>query len=226
MKLDKHEPYCINDKSNKVSPERIIVGLGWEKVHHTEPPKKLKNKFFGLFGSKGPVTDNQKDLHLDLSCVCMNGRSPLEIIHGKITMFGNSIYHIESDTEIETSVKHDSEQIYLDLLEIPRTITSIFFIVNQPQMEEFSSDFRLFCRVINMANTDENGYHPKWKTLPDENENVLCTFELEPSEDKNYSLVLARLDRDGTNWVFSPIGKYGRDGSTPSHSILAISALV
>ncbi len=179
--------------------KKIVVGLGWE------PAQPVKKK--GLFAKKEPV----QDIDVDASVILCGADGKLInkqviIAQNKLNLdvvyFGNLIHSSNCVTHMGDNLvgggDGDSEQIKVNLADMPQSYERVVFVVNIYKGQERNQHFGIinncYIRIIDGDNNTE-----------------LCRYNLSENYDNMTGMVFGEVYRHKGDWKFNAIGQPNND---------------
>jgi len=154
---------------------RVTMGLGWDV-------RKSKG-IFGMFGGGGG------DIDLDASCLLFDGnRQVLDAVwFQQLRSEDGSIIHTGDNRT--GAGDGDDEQIIVDLVALPREVTTLVFTVNSFAGDTFDRIENAYCRLVDATTNGE-----------------LARYDLTGSG-SHTGQVMAKVTRANGGWEMKAIGE-------------------
>lgn len=162
--------------------EKVIVGLGWDSA-------EKKGGFFGILSQPQQIDCDASALVLKGGRLCGN----TDIVYfGNLRHASGTVVH--HGDNLTGDGAGDDEQIFIDLVHVPKEYDRIVVVVNIYHAVERSQHFGMirnaFIRIVNEKTRDE-----------------LCRYNLTDDYSKMTAMVFGELYRDGTEWKFAAVGQ-------------------
>ena len=162
--------------------EKVIVGLGWDSA-------EKKGGFFGILSQPQQIDCDASALVLKGGRLCGNA----DIVYfGKLRHASGTVVH--HGDNLTGDGAGDDEQIFIDLVHVPKEYDRIVVVVNIYHAVERSQHFGMirnaFIRIVNEKTRAE-----------------LCRYNLTDDYSKMTAMVFGELYRDGTEWKFAAVGQ-------------------
>jgi tellurium resistance protein TerZ len=164
------------EKTGGGSLTRVTMGLGWDV-------RKSKG-FFGMFGGGGGG-----EIDLDASCLLFSANRDLldAVWFQQLRSDDGSIIHTGDNRT--GAGDGDDEQIIVDLVALPKAVSSLVFTVNSFTGDTFDRIENAYCRLVDATNNRE-----------------LARYDLTGSG-SHTGQVMAKVTRVNGGWEMKAIGE-------------------
>ena len=168
------------EKESGKTLTKVVMGLGWD----AKQAEKKGGLLGGLFG--GGSSDNSIDL--DASCIMFAGDRPVDaIFFGQLKSKDGSVIH--SGDNRTGKGDGDDEQIVVDLISVPESVTALVFTVNSFTGQTFDAVENAYCRLLDGSNQNE-----------------IARYTL-TSQGAHTAQIMAKLYRHNGEWKMHAIGE-------------------
>ncbi len=179
INLEKGQKISLEKESGKTLT-KVVMGLGWD----AKQAEKKGGLLGGLFG--GGSSDNSIDL--DASCIMFAGDRPVDaIFFGQLKSKDGSVIH--SGDNRTGKGDGDDEQIVVDLISVPESVTALVFTVNSFTGQTFDAVENAYCRLLDGSNQNE-----------------IARYTL-TSQGAHTAQIMAKLYRHNGEWKMHAIGE-------------------
>ena len=185
---------AINLSKSNPGLSEVMVALGWD-------PIEQKAFSGGGFLSKlfGGLTTTKIDVDIDASVFMLDGsgRNVQDFVYfGQLKSNCNSIRH--SGDNRTGDGDGDDETIFVDLARIPSKVKKLVFVVNIYNCVQTRQEFGMI----------ENSYI---RLLDHKTGQELVRYDLKQEYSGKTAVVVAELEKIGSEWQFAAIGEGTRD---------------
>jgi tellurium resistance protein TerZ len=162
------------EKSGGGALSKTTMGIGWDV--------RKKKGFGGLFSGGG-------EIDLDASCLLFDANRQItdQVWFRQLKSVDGSIVHTGDNRT--GAGDGDDEQIIVDLVSLPTSVTTLVFTVNSFQGDTFDRIENAYCRLVDATTNIE-----------------LARFDLSGSG-SHTGQVMAKLTRTGSGWDMKAIGE-------------------
>lgn len=192
----------------------IFLGMGWaikdknSKETYTEevPVKSIGNLFRSIFGGtlvtktvtrtrKGPTSPYEYDLDASCALINLDGRcNNSDLIYFNHKNHSSGAVAHGGDNLTGSDGNKDDEVIDVRLDKVPSNINTIVFFMNIYQASTRKQSFKDLTKAyIRIVNADGNA--------------ELCRYDLTDLSPNDTALILGKLERQNSEWVFTAVGE-------------------
>ena len=167
-------------KSDGSALSRVFVGVGWDMA----AAKKSGGFLSGLFGG-----GQSANIDLDASAIMFNDNHTIvdAIYFGQLQSKDGSIRH--SGDNLTGEGDGDDEMIYIDLPQVPSTVTAIVLTISSFRGQTFENVANAFCRLVDQNTNQE-----------------VARYNLS-AQGAYTSLIIAKLYRHNGAWKMAALGE-------------------
>ncbi|MBQ9433201.1 MAG: TerD family protein [Synergistaceae bacterium] len=188
-------------KSDGDALSRVMIGLGWDEAEQSDIAPAKGGFLSGLFGG-GSSSKRVHNIDCDASVfVCRDGRlrSSDDVVYfGNLEHPSGAIKHMGDNLTGEG--EGDDEQIFIDLMKLPRECDKIVFVVNVYKAHERNQHFGMIKNAFIRICDDSTGQE-------------IFRYDLSENYNGMTAMIFGEIYRRNDQWRFNAIGQATTDES-------------
>lgn len=193
ISLSKNQKVSLTKSGSTL--RKVFLGMGWDAV------KPAKSGIFSrIFGGE------RENIDLDASCMMFDNSGNLIdfVWFNKLRSVCRSIIH--SGDNLTGEGEGDDEVIHVDLLALPRTVSSLVFTINSFRGQTFENVENAFVRLVDCDTKQEIARYNLSKCGP------------------YTGMIMAIIRREGTDWTMEALG-IPTNGRTVRDMVPAVTSM-